>query len=136
LSRSAPLPLSFLLVFFLSLLSASTVLRAEIRIEDAQKEKTQAIDMLFDKGGTEAAKEILLFLKDRDLAVRSHAMKRLVDLGPAAIDTLIVALDSEEVRWLASGALINIGNESVRKTVLALKHKNPVAPRNALFILR
>lgn len=134
--RNARLHLSFPLVLFLSLLSASTVLRAEIPMEDAQKEKTQAIDVLFDKGGTEAAKEILPFLKDRDLAVRSHAMKRLVDLGPASVDTLIGALDSEEVRWLASGALINIGNESVRKTVLALKHKNPVVRRNALFILR
>jgi HEAT repeat protein len=107
-----------------------------MQLEDAQQAKVQAIDRLFDKGGTEAAREILLFLKDRELAVRSHAMKRLVDLGPASVDPLIGALDSEEVRWLASGALINIGNESVRKTVLALKNKNPVVRRNALFILR
>ncbi|MEK6778475.1 MAG: HEAT repeat domain-containing protein [Candidatus Deferrimicrobiota bacterium] len=136
MSRSARLPLSFLLVFFLALLSTSTVQGVEMQLEDAQQEKAQAIDRLFDKGGTEAAKGILPFLKDRELVVRSHAMKRLVDLGPASVDALIGALDSEEMRWLASGALINIGNESVRKTVLALKHKNPVVRRNALFILR
>ena len=136
MSRSARLPLSFLLVFFLALLSTSTVQGVEMQLEDAQQEKAQAIDRLFDKGGTEAAKGILPFLKDRELVVRSHAMKRLVDLGPASVDALIGALDSEQMRWLASGALINIGNESVRKTVLALKHKNPVVRRNALFILR
>ncbi len=105
-------------------------------LEEQFRRKTQAIDAFFDKGGTDAAREILPFLKDRELGVRSHAMKRLVDLGPAAVDLLIGALEDEDVRWLASGALINIGNDAVRKTVLALKHKNPVVRRNALFILR
>lgn len=98
--------------------------------------KTAAIDRLFDRGGKDAAREIVDYLRDRDLLVRSHAMRRLVDLGEPAVDTLIAALASEDVRWLASGALINIGNDSVRKTVLALKHKNPAVRRNALFILR
>lgn len=79
---------------------------------------------------------MIAFLRDRDLAVRSHAMKRLVDLGAAAVGPLIEALADESVRWLASGALINIGNESIRPAVLALRHKDPVVRRNALFILR
>ncbi len=98
--------------------------------------KTAEIDRLFDKGGDGAAREIVAYLRDRDLAVRSHAMRRLVDLGEPAVDSLIAALADENVRWLASGALINIGNDSIRKTVLALKHKNPAVRRNALFILR
>lgn len=99
-------------------------------------ERMRAIDRLFDGGGAEAARGILPYLRDRDLAVRSHAMKRLVDLGRAAVDALIEALADEQVRWLASGALINIGNESIRPAVLALRHHDPVVRRNALFILR
>ncbi|HSG28182.1 MAG TPA: HEAT repeat domain-containing protein, partial [Candidatus Krumholzibacterium sp.] len=63
-------------------------------------------------------------------------MKRLVDLGGVAVDTLIESLADEEVRWLVSGALINIGDESIQKVVLALKHRNASVRRNALFILR
>jgi HEAT repeat protein len=136
LSRSAALPLSLLIVMFLALSVTAAVPVTEVRPEEGRKEKTQAIDKFFDKGGTEAARGIMPFLRDRDLSVRSHAMKRLVDLGPASIDVLVEGLDNEEIRWLASGALINIGNESIRKTVLALKHRNPVVRRNALFILR
>lgn len=104
--------------------------------EDILKEKSAAIDRLFDGGGAAGARGIIGFLKDRDLAVRSHAMKRLVDLGEAAVDPLIDALGEDDIRWLASGALINIGSDSVRRTVLALKHRNPAVRRNALFILR
>jgi len=94
------------------------------------------IDTLFRQGGVDGAKGISAFLRDRDLAVRSHAMKRLVDLGNDAVDTLVDLLADEEVRWLASGALINIGEGAVRPTVLALRHSDPVVRRNALFILR
>lgn len=134
--RSVAVPLVALLALALALPAAPAEVRAEPQADEARKEKTQAIDKLFDRGGTEAARGIMPFLKDRELSVRSHAMRRLVDLGPASVDLLIDALDNEEIRWLASGALINIGNESVRKIVLALKHKNPVVRRNALFILR
>lgn len=104
--------------------------------KDPLRERTEEIDKIFGKGGASAAKGILPYLKDRELGVRSYAMKRLVDLGPAAVDPLVGALEDEEVRWLACGALINIGNESVGKTVLALKHKNPAVRSNALFILK
>jgi len=102
----------------------------------AQEERMVAIDTLFRQGGEEGAKGIAAFLRDRDLGVRSHAMKRLVDLGNASVDTLIRLLADDEVRWLASGALINIGEEAVRPTVLALRNPDPVVRRNALFILR
>ncbi len=108
----------------------------ESRTGDPASSGTSQIDRLFDAGGEGAAREIVPYLKDRDLLVRSHAMKRLVDLGEPAVDPLIAALAEEDVRWLASGALINIGNDSIRKTVLALKHKNAAVRRNALFILR
>ncbi len=110
--------------------------RPESGKDGALPPKTAEIDRLFDTGGEGAAREIVPYLKDRDLVVRSHAMRRLVDLGEPAVDPLIAALAEEDVRWLASGALINIGNDSIRKTVLALKHKNAVVRRNALFILR
>ncbi len=132
-------PLLFPALFAALLLSLAPAIGAaapEPRGADSQEEKIQAIDRLFDKGGQEAANGILSYLRDRDLSVRSHAMKRLVDLGADSVEALIGALDNEEVRWLASGALINIGNDSIRKTVLALKHGNPVVRRNALFILR
>lgn len=124
------------MVLSLVLAIAAPASRAEDRREEAWREKTEAIDTLFDLGGEAAAAGIVFYLKDRELAVRSYAMRRLVDLGPVAVDSLIAALGNEEVRWLASGALINIGNESLRKTVLALKHADPVVRRNALFILR
>ena len=102
----------------------------------AQEERIVAIDTLFRQGGREGAKGIASFLRDRDLGVRSHAMRRLVDLGEPSVDMLIGLLADEEVRWLASGALINIGEEAVRPTVLALRHPDPAVRRNALFILR
>lgn len=101
-----------------------------------QDERFLAIDTLFRKGGEEAPKGIAAYLWDRNLGVRSHAMKRLVDLGGASVATLIGLLSDEEVRWLASGALINIGDAAVQPTVLALRHRNPSVRRNALFILR
>ncbi len=102
----------------------------------AQEERMVAIDTLFRQGGEDGAKGIAAFLRDRDLAVRSHAMKRLVDLGEGSVNTLVALLADEEVRWLASGALINIGEMAVRPTVMALHHPDPVVRRNALFILR
>jgi len=100
------------------------------------EERMVMIDTLFRQGGVDGAKGISAFLRDRDLSVRSHSMKRLVDLGKDAVDTLVELLADEEVRWLASGALINIGELAVRPTVLALRHSDPVVRRNALFILR
>ena len=81
-------------------------------LQAAQEERMVAIDTLFRQGGEEGAKGIAAFLRDRDLGVRSHAMKRLVDLGEASVGTLIGLLADEEVRWLASGALINIGERN------------------------
>lgn len=94
------------------------------------------IDEHFVKGGAAAAEGILPYLKNREAGVRAHAMKRLVDLGPAAVDALLGALEDEEIRWLVCGTLVNIGDESVAKTTLALKHKNPLVRGNAIFILR
>ena len=120
----------------LSLAASPRALPAEGGADDSPSARMAEIDRLFGKGGADAAREILPHLKDRDLAVRSHAMKRLVDLGEPAVDPLINALADDDVRWLASGALINIGSPAVRESVLALKHRNPTVRRNALFILR
>jgi HEAT repeat protein len=98
--------------------------------------RVEMIDSLYYRGNESGAQGIVTYLKDRDLRVRSYAMKRLVDLGGVAVDTLIESLADEEVRWLVSGALINIGDESIQKVVLALKHRNASVRRNALFILR
>ena len=96
----------------------------------------RAIDEVFARGGELAAVGILPFLKDRDLDVRTHAMRRLVEIGEPAVDSLLVALANESTRWPASGALLNIGAPAVRKTVLAVKHPNPAVRRGALFILQ
>lgn len=119
-------------ILFLILLPAF----AEGSVKTQVEERVEVIDNLFYRGDESGARGIVTYLKDRDLRVRSYAMKRLVDLGGVAVDTLIESLADEEVRWLVSGALINIGNESIRKTVLALKHRNASVRRNALFILR
>lgn len=94
------------------------------------------VDEAFARGGAEAAKRILPFLKDRDLAVRTNAMRRLVEIGEPAVDPLLAALGDESTRWPASGALLNIGAPAVRKTVLAVKHPDPAVRRGALFILQ
>ncbi len=133
------LSLPWLILSIALVLTVAAPLRASVaeRKPDAPPAgKTAEIDRLFDAGGEQAAREIVPYLKDRDLAVRSHAMRRLVDLGEPAVDTLIAALADDSVRWLASGALINIGNDCIRKTVLALKHQDAAVRRNALFILR
>gem|GEM_PF-1368847 len=103
---------------------------------DEARERVAAVEAAFREGGAQGARRIAVFLRDRDLGVRSHAMKRLVDLGAAAVDPLIEALADEQVRWLASGALINIGREAVEPVVRALKHGDPAVRRNAVFILR
>lgn len=120
----------------LALAGAPCAPRAESGSDDSPSARTALIDRCFEDGGEGAAVEIIPYLKDRDLVVRSHAMRRLVDIGEPAVDPLIAALGNEDVRWLASGALINIGNDAVRKTVLALKHRNAAIRRNALFVLR
>ncbi len=96
----------------------------------------RAIDEAFARGGETAAVGILPFLADRDLAVRTHAIRRLVEVGEPAVDSLLVALGDESTRWPASGALLNIGTPAVRKTVLAVKHRDPAVRRGALFILQ
>lgn len=126
----------FLLCLFLAHAAAPPASLPETAPDGSPTARTAQIDRLFDMGGGNAGREIVPYLKDRDLVVRSHAMRRLVDLGEPAVDPLIDALADENVRWLASGALINIGNDAIRKTVLALKHKNASVRRNALFILR
>lgn len=124
-------------VFLLALLgTAISGAMAAGSLPEGREERIGAIDTLFLHGGRDAARGIAAFLRDRDLGVRSHAMKRLVDLGETSVDTLIALLADEEVRWLASGALINIGEGAVRPTVLALRHRDPAIRRNALFILR
>ncbi len=94
------------------------------------------VDEAFALGGAEAASGILPFLKDSDLAVRTHAMRRMVEIGEPAVDFLLAALRDESTRWSASGALLNIGTPAVRKTVLAVKHEDPSVRRGALFILQ
>jgi len=95
-----------------------------------------AIDEAFSRGGESAVAGILPLLKDRDLDVRTHAMRRLVEIGEPAVDPLLAALADESTRWAASGALLNIGAPAVRKTVLAVKHRDPAVRRGALFILQ
>ena len=68
-----------------------------------------AIDEAFARGGESAVAGILPLLKDRDLDVRTHAMRRLVEIGEPAVDPLLAALSDESTRWPASGALLNIG---------------------------
>ena len=94
------------------------------------------VDEAFARGGESAVAGILPLLKDRDLDVRTHAMRRLVEIGEPAVDPLLAALADESTRWPASGALLNIGTPAVRKTVLAVKHKDPAVRRGALFILQ
>jgi len=95
-----------------------------------------AIDEAFARGGESAVAGILPFLKARDLDVRTHAMRRLVEIGEPAVDPLLAALADESTRWPASGALLNIGTPAVRKTVLAVKDRDPAVRRGALFILQ
>ncbi len=109
--------------------------RAETRPEELRPAVRQ-IEEAYERSGRDAAREIVPFLEHRDLSVRSHAVRRLVDLGAAAVDPLIEALGRESTRWLASGALINIGPDAIHGTVGALESGNPVVRRNALFILR
>jgi HEAT repeat protein len=94
------------------------------------------VDEAFARGGAEAALLILPYLKNSDLAVRTHAMRRMVEIGEPAVDFLLAALGDESTRWPATGALLNIGTPAVRKTVLAVKHKDPSVRRGALFILQ
>jgi HEAT repeat protein len=96
----------------------------------------RAIDEAFASGGTSAAPRILPYLRDPQLPVRNHAMRRLVDIGEPAVDLLIPAMADRETRWLASGALINIGTPAVRKTVLAVRDPDPAVRRGALFVLQ
>jgi len=96
----------------------------------------RAVDEAFARGGEEAVAGILPLLKDPDLTVRTHAMRRMVEIGEPAVDSLLAALADESTRWPASGALLNIGPPAVRKTVLAVKHPDPAVRRGALFILQ
>jgi len=96
----------------------------------------RAVDEAFAGGGPSAASRIFPYLRDPELSVRNHAMRRLVEIGGPAVDLLIPALGDEETRWLASGALINIGTPAVRKTVLAVRDPDPAVRRGALFILQ
>ena len=99
-------------------------------------EAVRQVDDAFARGGAAAVVGILPFLKDRDLDVRTHAMRRMVEIGEPAVDQLIDALGDESTRWTASGALLNIGAPAVRKTVLATRHPDPAVRRGALFILQ
>jgi HEAT repeat protein len=96
----------------------------------------RVIDEAFSRGGEDAAAGIVPFLRERDLAIRNHAMRRLVEIGEPAVDLLLSALSDESARWSASGALLNIGAPAVRKTVLAVRNPNPAVRRGALFILQ
>lgn len=103
---------------------------------DTPPPAVRLVDEAFARGGAEAVSRILPFLKNSDLAVRTHAMRRLVEIGEPAVDSLLAALADESTRWPASGALLNIGAPAVRKTVLAVKHRDPAVRRGALFILQ
>lgn len=95
-----------------------------------------AIDAAASIGGDAAASAIVPYLRERDLAIRNHAMRRLVEIGEPAVGHLLSALSDESARWSASGALLNIGAPAVRKTVLAVRDPNPAVRRGALFILQ
>ncbi|HEY3490464.1 MAG TPA: HEAT repeat domain-containing protein [Candidatus Deferrimicrobiaceae bacterium] len=94
------------------------------------------VDTLFKEGGEAGATGITIFLRDPDPDVRTHAMTRLVDLGKSAVPPLIAIVDQEDIRWLVSGALINIGSPAVPATIEALDNASPAVRRNSLFILR
>lgn len=96
----------------------------------------RAVDDAFAAGGPSAASRIVPFLRDPDLAVCKHAMRRLVEIGESAVDLLIPALADPGTRWLATGALVHIGPPAVRKTVLAVRDPDPAVRRGALFVLQ
>jgi HEAT repeat protein len=98
--------------------------------------EVRLVDEAFARGGAEAASRIVPFLGSSDLAVRAHATRRMVEIGEPAVDFLLAALGDESTRWPATGALLNIGAPAVRKTVLAVRHKDPPVRRGALFILQ
>ncbi|GAB4228572.1 MAG: HEAT repeat domain-containing protein [Deltaproteobacteria bacterium] len=103
---------------------------------EAPSKGVHLIDEAFARGGAEAVSLLLPFLKDRDLEVRTNAMRRLVEIGEPAVDPLLAAFADESMRVPAAGVLLNIGSPAVRKTVLAVKHRDPAVRRGALFILQ
>lgn len=104
--------------------------------KEALPEAVRPVDEAFARGGADAAALLLPFLKNPDMTVRTHAMRRMVEIGEPAVDFLLGALGEETTRWAATGALLNIGAPAVRKTVLAVKHRDPAVRRGALFILQ
>lgn len=122
-------------ILLLLLCSVSALAGPEASPETSQA-AIRLIDEAFAGSGAEAASSILPFFRNSDLAVRTHAMRRMVEIGEPAVDSLLAALGDESTRWPATGALLNIGTPAVRKTVLAVKHKDPAVRRGALFILQ
>jgi HEAT repeat protein len=94
------------------------------------------VDDLGASKSPESARALMPFLRDPDPDVRNHAMKRLVEKGEPSVEPLLSVIDDEDVRWLVSTALINIGTPAVGPTIRAMGSKSAATRRNALFILR
>lgn len=99
-------------------------------------DKVEAMDEAASLGSERSAEILVDYLRDDDLRIRTIAIAKLVELGEVAVPVLVSHLGDEEVRWLVSGALINIGQPSLRPLVLALKSDVPAVRRNAIFVLR
>lgn len=99
-------------------------------------DKVRKMDEAADLGSEKGAEILIDFLRDSDLRVRTTAISKLVEMGEPAVPVLVSYLGDEDVRWLISGALINIGKPALRPLVLSLKSANPAIRRNAIFVLR
>ncbi|HEY5996473.1 MAG TPA: HEAT repeat domain-containing protein, partial [Candidatus Deferrimicrobiaceae bacterium] len=98
--------------------------------------RTAQIDAMAARKDDAGIRGMLPFLRDPDPDVRTHAVSRLVEGGEKAVAPLLEIVGAEDVRWLVSGALINIGGPAVSPTIRALDNASPAVRRNSLFILR
>lgn len=121
-----------LLLCFLTLVAGTKVCCMEIY---SFSEKMEKIDEAAALQSEEGVRILIDYLLDSDLKIRTRATSKLIDMGEMAIPTLISSIGDERLRWLVSGALINIGDPARRPLVLALKDEDPAVRRNSLFVL-
>jgi len=96
--------------------------------QDDQRKALYAVAMADWTGaanlGEAAVEPLMIVLRDsRELLMQEKAAEALIDVGEAAVESLIETLKDEKVHDVAAAVLVNIGTPAVKHLIEALKDK-------------
>lgn len=94
-----------------------------------------ALRKICDKNDSQSIEPLILALHDKDKYVQTTCADILVSIGQPSLDTIVVALKSDEsIRYIITRILIRIGNSSAEEALIDTLKENGTKELAELFL--